>query len=207
MTNKVLELDFSAVDSLRRSLDSLSKERLGDVARAVVNEVADNVYDLARGRMNAGINLDDDYMRREMAVEHAASGGNSATITAFAKSRRLVHYDARWVLANKVSPRTRLKNGLMKLPSGQKQRGVSVVVKRGGGSEIGSAFLLPLAGGGGDNGYGVFMRQSGRLRQLYGPATYQLFRHQIQTIDDDVTEQLEVTLDEHLDQKIREALG
>jgi hypothetical protein len=71
------------------------------------------------------------------------------------------------------------------------------------------AFAQPLRAGNvdGGNGLGVFVRSRyGELRHTYGPQVYQMFRTQIDNIDDHVLDDLDTTMLEEAETAIRLAL-
>lgn len=210
MSMPKISLDLSEIPQLVGRLSSLDAQKLARANVRAVNAATDEVYDLSRKRMNAGINLDDDYLRRKMQVTPAQGDTASATITASGARNNLTllsRYDAKIIYAPRKARRARPTTGGLSLPSGMRQNGVSVQVSKGGGKTMEGAFMLPLRAGGlaGANGYGVFLRDSrGKKHHLYGPSVYQLFRHQVATLDAEVLGILEKNMSAVLDQIVTE---
>lgn len=73
------------------------------------------------------------------------------------------------------------------IPVGSKSAGVAVDVNRKGEKVIRGGFILPLRN---DNGFGVFRWENGKLRHLYGPSVYQVFRHYIQDNEEAIADEL-----------------
>lgn len=209
-----LKIDATQVDKLGARLAKVSGEEIGRASVNTLNEVVDRTYDLARDKMIAGINLDDQYLRRRMTVEHATSGRPTASITASGSSTTVLgRYDAKPVIvANKKKSNAGLSGPRRgPVPFGQKQAGVTVEVTRGNVSDgfVPRGFLLPLKRGteAGGNGMGVFARtRDGKLRHRYGPSVYQLFAYQVERIVNDVTDDLEDTLVQQVELAMQKAI-
>lgn len=172
----------------------LNAKSLSSAATAVVNEVADSTYDLARERITSGINLDDAYMRRRMVVEHAKVGSTSASITARGDRgamTRLYTYDGQMVIVPRVTDTPSRSRGLLPIPSGMKQQGARVTVIRGNTKTLQSGFVLPLMQGKtlGEK-YGIFRRNGNTITHLLGPSVYQLFAYQLPTVGKAATDDL-----------------
>lgn len=171
------------VSQVRERAEALARaENLTDDVAIVrvLNNVVDDVYETARGRMNAGINLTDAYLQSKMAVIHATPGrGLRAEIIARG-GRSDQSPLSRYMVGYETAPAPRAKGSTTKgIPAGQKQAGVKVEVSRGKVKTLKNAFTMPLRAGGtaGGNGIGVFTRSRyGVVRHRYGPAVYQLFR-------------------------------
>lgn len=211
--NFALKLDTTQLEKLGDRLARATGEEIGQATVTSLNEVVDRTYDLARDRMIAGINLDDQYLRRRMTVKHATPGRPVAEITASGARNALTvlgRFDPRPVLVPTKRERTGA-SGPRKLPIpfGMKQNGVLVEVRRNDLGDVEKGFLLPLRRGNeaGGNGLGVFTRsRDGKLRNRYGPSVYQLFAHQVQGIVDDVTDDLEDTLAAQVDLALQKAI-
>lgn len=208
-----LKFDIRQAEALAQRLTRASGEEIGEASVAALNEVVDRTFDLARDRMTEGINLDDPYVRRRMSVKHATPGRPEASITARGgrnDTTVLGRFDAKPVIV----PNARAGgkgNRALGIPSGQKQAGVTVEVVRGQRNDgfVPRGFLLPLRRGteDGGNGVGVFARgKDGKLRHRYGPSVYQLFAFQTERILNDVTDDLENTLVEKVDEAMEKAL-
>lgn len=178
-----VEVDISQIEALAGRLNDVGVEGLGETVIRVVNNVIDEVYDTSRQRMNAGINLDDEYLRQRMTVAHATSHANAqATITVDGspgRMTRLARYDP-------IQTMVPSKKG------GTKRGGVSVEVTRGARKDMQWGFFKKLNSG---NGLGLFTRdKDGRVRHRYGPSVYQLFNHYLSISQDEIRVNLETQL-------------
>lgn len=173
-----VEISTSAVEKLAGQVKRISEpEVLQKAAVNAVNKVTDRTYDLARRGMNEGINLDDDYIRRRLRVQHADTIPR-ATITADGNNVVLGRYNPKMVMRpvrNVARAKGDAKRGIA---PGLRAGGVTVEVTRGAPKLIQTGFLLPLKRGteAGGNGIGVFTRErDGSIKHRYGPSVYQLF--------------------------------
>lgn len=214
-TKTALRIDMAQVEALTGKIGKLEPAELGSNLVSAINEVADRAYDFARKRMTDSVNLTDDYVRRKMVVQAATAQRPEARITASGAREDMTvlgRYDAKMILApRKTTNRARPTTGGLRIPSGMRQNGVEVKVRKtGGDSEIEYGFLQPLRAGktDGGNGLGVFARsKSGVKRHRYGPAVYQLFRTQMPNITDDVGEDLQRTVGDAAEANLREILS
>lgn len=176
---------LAKVDSLTQ--DSEMVQRL--------NELVDDVYETARGRMNAGINLTDAYLRARMNVIHATpQRGLSAEIVARGARSDQTPL-GRYMSGQATVDAPRAKGDASRgISAGRKQAGVQVQVRRGAEKTITNGFTLPLRAGKelGGNGIGIFTRSRfGIVQHRYGPAVYQLFRVAAGELEDSVGDKLE----------------
>ena len=214
-TKTALRIDMAQVEALTGKIGKLEPAELGSNLVSAINEVADRAYDFTRKRMTDSVNLTDDYVRRKMVVQAATAQRPEARITASGAREDMTvlgRYDAKMILApRKTTNRARPTTGGLRIPSGMRQNGVEVKVRKtGGDSEIEYGFLQPLRAGktDGGNGLGVFARsKSGVKRHRYGPAVYQLFRTQMPNITDDVGEDLQRTVGDAAEANLREILS
>lgn len=202
------------VDQIRQMADNLGRlnaEGFSDVAVTVLNETIDRAYEMARERITVGINLTDDYLRRRMTVDHATAGKPEAAITASgsrALMTRLATYDAQMVIVPRKTNRASRSKGLLKIPAGGKQGGVNVTVVKGAAKTLQSGFLLNLrAGAAAGEKVGVFRREGGKLKHLYGPSVYQLFAYQAPRISAEVADDLQDTFLRRVDEQVERILG
>lgn len=193
--------DFGALVGLDNTLAALSAEQIGQVNVEAVNEVTTRSYDTARGRMIAGINLPDSYLRERMSITPASNIKRpEAVIRAAYRHTLLSRYGARQV--------TQIGSGRGRgdpsrgIAPGSRGAGVSVEVTRGSRKTIQSAFLMRLKNG---NGMGLFVRDPGakKPRVLYGPSVWQLFRKQIENMAPEILDDLERTATAGLTRLIR----
>lgn len=214
-TKTALRIDMAQVEALTGKIGKLEPAELGSNLVSAINEVADRAYDFTRKRMTDSVNLTDDYVRRKMVVQAATAQRPEARITASGAREDMTvlgRYDAKMILApRETTNRARPTTGGLRIPSGMRQNGVEVKVRKtGGDSEIEYGFLQPLRAGktDGGNGLGVFARsKSGVKRHRYGPAVYQLFRTQMPNITDDVGEDLQRTVGDAAEANLREILS
>lgn len=214
-TKTALRINMAQVEALTGKIGKLEPAELGSNLVSAINDVADRAYDFARKRMTDSVNLTDDYVRRKMVVQAATAQRPEARITASGAREDMTvlgRYDAKMILApRKTTNRARPTTGGLRIPSGMRQNGVEVKVRKtGGDSEIEYGFLQPLRAGKSDggNGLGVFARsKSGVKRHRYGPAVYQLFRTQMPNITDDVGEDLQRTVGDAAEANLREILS
>ena len=214
-TKTALRINMAQVEALTGKIGKLEPAELGSNLVSAINDVADRAYDFARKRMTDSVNLTDDYVRRKMVVQAATAQRPEARITASGAREDMTvlgRYDAKMILApRKTTNRARPTTGGLRIPSGMRQNGVEVKVRKtGGDSEIEYGFLQPLRAGktDGGNGLGVFARsKSGVKRHRYGPAVYQLFRTQMPNITGDVGEDLQRTVGDAAEANLREILS
>lgn len=173
---------FARLDA---GLASVSKERIEQAEAGVVNKVTERAYDIGRRTMIAGINLPDSYLRERMAIVPASPGNLTSIIRASYRHTLLARYTPQVVA------------------KGSGKGGVSVEVTRGGRKTLPGAFLMRLKNG---NGLGVFIRTNGKLKILYGPSVYQLFRASIEKIVPSIQTDLEQSSVIAVSQILREAL-
>lgn len=195
---KVFTIGVDPVSVLANDLGGLDPRALDRAAAQALTETAERTYDIARERISAGVNLDDAYLRRRMEVEPASASGLTATIVAkgdYTKLTRLASYNAQMVIVPRTSAGKSRNTGRLSIPQGRKQAGVNVAVVRGAEKEVRGGFMLKLREGSqqGEK-YGVFIREGGKKKHLYGPSVYQLFRWQAPRLANDTADDLEQTL-------------
>ena len=195
-----INIGIDEILSMADGVAQLDDKALGTAIRTALNETIDRTYQLASDRITTGINLSDDYLRRRMETEHATGNKTEASITATGDRSfmtRLATYDATMVIVPRKTTRASRAKGLLPVPigAGSKQGGVRVEVTRGAPKTGASMFMLPLMQGTqlGEK-FGVFVREKGKLKHLFGPSVYQLFAYQAPRIASEVTEDLQQTL-------------
>lgn len=208
--SRAVSINVSEISELADAVGKLDPASFNRSASEAINAVLDRTYDLARGNIAAGINLSDDYLRRRMEVAHATESKPEGSITATGDRglmTRLARYDAAMRLVpRKTTSRSRSK-GLLPIPSGSKQAGVDVTVRRGSAKTLSTGFMLTLRSGAvSGEKFGVFVRENKRLKHLYGPSVYQLFGHQIKTVADDVADDLRDTLLDSVERNVENLL-
>lgn len=195
-----IKLNFAEALRLADQVGSVSSRDLGRIATDVTNEVAQETYELAQSRMLRNINLTQAYVDSKMRLDLASGARPTATITAFgssagrqANNTPLGRYDVRVVQKPAKTPRAAGPRRIPGLQAGNRQAGVIVQVQKGVASAgfVPQGFLMPLRRGNvsGGNGMGVFSRKKGeRAQHFYGPSPYQLFAHQANLIQGEVSD-------------------
>jgi hypothetical protein len=207
-----VEIDVSRVERLAGRLQDLGGEDFGRMAVRVVNEVADETYDLARPRMIERINLTDQYVRDRMSVRHAtnpdaprasvvASGSRAALTTLARYDGRQAVKQVNWSNASiagmgKTFGRwpgwtRRIGDERRGIAPDSKGDGSTVQVTRGSTKGLSKTFFMPLRN---SDAMGIFMR-TGKgdkdYKHLYGPSVYQLFAYTAGQILEQVGDNLE----------------
>jgi hypothetical protein len=209
-----VKIDVTALERVAGRLDNISGAALGDATRRAVNVTADSVYELARPRMIADINLTDEYVKSRMVVNHAKPGGKAeAVITgrgskssmtqlvnygAMQQIQRVNHTNASILASGKKFGKwpgwtKRTGDAMRGIAADNKQSGVSVAVKRGSNKLLEHGFLIQLSNGA---GIGLATRSAGakgrkNYKVRYGPSVYQLFRHVASGLLDEARDELE----------------
>lgn len=165
-----IQVDVSQLAGLQERLTALSGNTLASAAADAVNVVTSEFDRKQRAGQLADIALDPEYIARKTRVTKATPGNPVATITTSGDLTIMSRYPhALMPAAGRVD-----KAGHR---IGQRAAGVQVTIKRSAPVEEPQWFFMNLRNG---NGLGVFVRTSaGRLKHMYGPSPYSLFRHQI----------------------------
>ena len=186
MTKNQFSVTVSADEVLAQAkrLDGINGATINALLTRVVTQAAGQFDVQARRAMNAGIALDDGYISSRMDL-HDEAGIPRVTITTAGPGQSgqrgltiLGHYSpAVTYVAGKGPTKGDPKRGV---PAGQRAAGVQVSVRRGQPKVIPGAFTMTLLRGtkAGDK-TGVFIREGGKVKHLYGVSPYSLFRFQI----------------------------
>lgn len=211
----VFKVDITQVQGFVERLDALTPERLGLVITTTLNQVVDRAYVLGRERMILGVNLTDDYLRRRMRVKYATANNQTAEITTSYGGIGVSQFKPEQTQRTALSPLRKLKGDPGRgIARGEKQGGVSVEVTRGSRKQIRlpGVFTAPGIKDTEGNPF-VFQRVGGRtssgkskIRRLFGPSPYQLFKRQIPTLEEPVTDDMKETLLSELDTWIRKEI-
>lgn len=202
-------IDTDDLLALSRKLGRVDDAFLDKSMVTQLNEIVDDVYETARGRMNAGINLTDAYLQSKMNVIHATpERGLRAEIIARGGSGDQTPL-GRYMTGQVTAPAPRAKGDASRgIAAGRKQAGVAVEVSRGRPKTLAGGFTMPLRAGrvSGGNGIGIFTRSKyGLVQHRYGPAVYQLFRvaaDEVETMAGDRLEQLGVVAERALEKAL-----
>ncbi len=215
MATTVFKVDVSQLEDFAGRLENLSAEKLHLATIGTLNQVVDRAYVLGRERMLLGINLSDDFLQRRMEVRYATRTQRYAQITTHYGGIGVSHFRPQQTVRPAVSPVRKLKGDPPRgIALGDKQGGVSVEVTRGARKRIRlpGVFTAPNIKDTEGNPF-VFQRMGGRtrtgrdrLRRLFGPSPYQLFKHQIPLLEEPVMEDMRETLLADLDEWIRKEI-
>lgn len=191
-----IRINVAEIEAAAAALGKVDGAALQAAATRAVNETTRKFGTKSKKLMNFGINLTDAYVSGRMAlVEAPVSSNPQASITARGDLTILGHYAPVILVAPVASGRKVRGDPKRGIPAGFKARGVSVEVTRGARKEIEGAFTLTLKRGI-EAGFqdGVFIREGGRLKHLYGVAPYSLFRATVdaqqQILADDLADEL-----------------
>lgn len=205
-----------ALRNLSDRLGQLDDAAFTRVAVATVNEVGQRAYDLARGRMNAGLSLTDAYLERKMQFRPAdAEQRPRAVVIAFGTLTTLGHYNPRIITQAVKKPAASRGNPALGIPAGQKLAAVTVAVRRDSRKVVreksSDVFLAPSIRDREGNPL-IFQRLPGKtstgkskLKALLGPSVYQLFRYQLD--QNGLVSEVENDLAETLGQRAEAAIG
>lgn len=206
MSSFKIEVDVLRVEALGGNLAQIDGAMLAGIATDAVNEVSDRAFALAKNRMREGLNLSEDYIGRRVSLRKAQrSARPRAVITAAGNLTTLGHYAAQIVTKAVKRPKRAKGNPALGIPAGEKQGGVSVEVTKGSRKIVREAHsdVFQIAKFKDTEGNPlIFQRLKGstnargkeKLRVLYGPSVYQLFKYQVPLIIDDVEYDLEETV-------------
>lgn len=221
-----IEIDPSQIKGLADKLAGLTPEQLGALTVAALNEATDNVYELARQRIRASVNLSDEYIKRKMTVTHASANKLTATITASGARpdiTSLSHYGAmqetnpvNWsnqriqAAGHKFGKwpgwTERTGSAPLGIAVNQKAAGKSVEVKPGARKSMTPMFSIPGKTDK-DGNLLIWKRNAAnKLQVLAGPSVYQLFRAAAIVIEPEAEKQLMTNLSEMADKALRNAL-
>lgn len=209
-----IDVDVNKVLSLGQNLDEIDGQMLAEIGTQAVNEVADRAFALAKRRMLQGLNLNEAYVNRRITVRKAqVSARPRAVVTSAGDVTTLGHYGATVVTRSVKHPKRSKGNKPLGIPPGEKQGGVQVEVTRGNRKIVREGFddVFRVAKFRDSDGNPlIFQRIKGsknasgkeKLKVLYGPSVYQLFKYQIPLIRNEVEDDLEETIGQLAEQAI-----
>lgn len=178
-------VSVSEVEGLARRIERLPGDVLGRAAVDAVNAVVTRFDELQRKGQVADIALSPAYVKSKTDLQLAANPANPrALLTTRGDLTILGRYNP-----TVLRDPERLDRAGRRM--GNRQAGVRVAIKPSAPVEETQWFTMRLKNG---NGTGVFVRTSaGRVKHIYGPSPYSLFRHQINTRSEDLREDLQRT--------------
>jgi hypothetical protein len=152
-----------------------------------VNDVTQRFELTAARAMNAGLMLEDSYVRSKMTRKPAFAAGRGA-IRSEIETRGDLTIIGHYPHQQLRQAGTAVRSGTSR---GRRPSGARVEIKRGAAVTEPQWFVMKLRGSGKD---GLFVRTSeGRTKHLYGPSPYSLFRFQIGRLQDDLQDDLQAT--------------
>lgn len=193
-----LEVDVSELVGIAEGLGSLGAQGLAGIAAAAVNEVTLRFDEKQRAAQIADINLPRSYVDRKTQTVLATPSEARATITTAGDLTVMDRYPIQT-----LRDPSRLDRRGHRL--GQRQAGVRVAIKPSAPVAEPQWFTMRLKNG---NGTGVFVRTSaGKVKHLYGPSPYSLFRHQVNLGEPALLDDLEATGAQALADAIEKAIA
>ena len=201
-------------------LAMLDNTTLAEMRLDAVNVVSLTVRKKSIDQTHAELNLSRDYIEARIARAEAKGATARALVTSKVRGATLQRFGAQQEVAPVNWSNSRIEalghefgkwpgwtyrkgDASRGIDEDDKAAGVSVDVNRKGAKTITSAFTMPLKNG---NGTGVFRREGGEVKHLYGPSVYQVFRRYITTNEQAIADTLRDEFVGRLDTKIQEIL-
>ena len=201
-------------------LAMLDNTTLAEMRLDAVNVVSLTVRKKSIDQTHAELNLSRDYIEARIARAEAKGATARALVTSKVSGATLQRFGAQQEVAPVNWSNSRIEalghefgkwpgwtyrkgDASRGIDEDDKAAGVSVDVNRKGAKTITSAFTMPLKNG---NGTGVFRREGGEVKHLYGPSVYQVFRRYITTNEQAIADTLRDEFVGRLDTKIQEIL-
>lgn len=199
VTFNAAELDVLAAD-----LESVSAQRIGVRASEVVNRVITRFNDTQQAAQIADINLEPAYVRSKTDLRLAAPSANPrAEIVTHGPGRNGL------TILGRYNPLVQVRKQPKRAGSQGAPDGVAVQLRRSGATYQPKWFTMRLRRGvqaGAETGVFLRERGSGKLKHIYGPSPYSLFRYQRDTRADELTDDLARDAQQSLAQLLQEAL-
>ena len=198
----------------------LDSTTLAEMRLDAVNVVSLTVREKSIDQTHAELNLSRDYIETRIARAEAKGTTARARITSEVRGATLQRFGAQQEVAPVNWSNSRIEalghkfgkwpgwtyrkgDASRGIAEDKKAAGFTVDVNRKGAKTITSAFTLPLKN---SNGTGVFRREGGEVKHLYGPSVYQVFRRYITTNEQAIADTLRDEFVGRLDTKIQEIL-
>ena len=228
-----IKVDVGNLPLMGAMLEKITPEELGRRMVQTINTVTTETYDLARKTMLSGIGLTDDYVQRKMEVKLATEQLPQAVIRADGNKKNALTNLSEYGAMTAAKPvnwsneriasmgvkfskwpgwtrRTGYKG--IGIEVNQKAAGTSVEVRRGARKQLTSkvGFQVGKLKDGSGNPL-VFERASigshSKIKAMYGPSVYQLFRVASGQIEEQVSDNLYDAVLASADQAIKELLA
>ena len=215
-----ISFDISELVEQADRIVMLDDATLAEMRLDAVNVVSLTVREKSIDQTHAELNLTRDYIEARIARAEAKGTTARARITSEVRGATLQRFGAQQDIAPVNWSNSRIEalghkfgkwpgwtrrtgDASRGIDEDDKAAGISVDVNRKGAKTITSAFTMPLKNG---NGEGVFRREGGKLKHLYGPSVYQVFRRYISTNEQAIADTLRDEFIGRLDTKIQEIL-
>lgn len=195
-----ITFDATAPDALAADLESVSAQRIAVRAAEIVNRVVVQFNDVQQAAQIADINLEPAYVRNKTDLRVATPGANP-------RAEIVTRGDL--TIMGRYSPLVQVRKTPKRAGTQGAPDGVAVQLRKSTATYQPTWFTMRLRRGaqpGAD--VGVFVRDQGtkKLKHLYGPSPYSLFRHQINTRSDELSDDLAREARDGLGQLLQEAL-
>lgn len=218
----MIDISFDTSELVEQAdrIAMLDNTTLAEMRLDAVNVVSLTVREKSIDQTHAELNLSRDYIEARIARAEAKGATARARITSEVRGATLQRFGAQQEVAPVNWSNSRIEalghkfgkwpgwtyrkgDASRGIAEDKKAAGVSVDVNRKGAKTITSAFTMPLKN---SNGTGVFRREGGKVKHLYGPSVYQVFRRYITTNEQAIADTLRDEFVGRLDTKIQEIL-
>ena len=218
----MIDISFDTIELVEQvdRIAMLDNTTLAEMRLDAVNVVSLTVRKKSIDQTHAELNLSRDYIEARIARAEAKGATARARITSEVRGATLQRFGAQQEVAPVNWSNSRIEalghefgkwpgwtyrkgDASRGIAEDKKAAGVSVDVNRKGAKTITSAFTMPLKN---SNGTGVFRREGGEVKHLYGPSVYQVFRRYITTNEQAIADTLRDEFVGRLDTKIQEIL-
>ena len=218
----MIDISFDTSELVEQAdrIAMLDSTTLAEMRLDAVNVVSLTVREKSIDQTHTELNLSRDYIEARIARAEAKGPTARARITSEVRGATLQRFGAQQEVAPVNWSNSRIEalghkfgkwpgwtyrkgDASRGIDEDDKAAGVSVDVNRKGAKTITSAFTMPLKN---SNGTGVFRREGGEVKHLYGPSVYQVFRRYITTNEQAIADTLRDEFVGRLDTKIQEIL-
>ena len=218
----MIDISFDTSELVEQAdrIAMLDNTTLAEMRLDAVNVVSLTVREKSIDQTHAELNLSRDYIEARIARAEAKGATARALVTSKVRGATLQRFGAQQEVAPVNWSNSRIEalghkfgkwpgwtyrkgDASRGIAEDKKAAGVSVDVNRKGAKTITSAFTMPLKNG---NGTGTFRREGGKVKHLYGPSVYQVFRRYITTNEQAIADTLRDEFVGRLDTKIQEIL-
>ena len=218
----MIDISFDTSELVEQAdrIAMLDYTTLAEMRLDAVNVVSLTVREKSIDQTHAELNLSRDYIEARIARAEAKGATARARVTSEVSGATLQRFGAQQEVAPVNWSNSRIKalghefgkwpgwtyrkgDASRGIAEDKKAAGFTVDVNRKGAKTITSAFTMPLKN---SNGTGVFRREGGEVKHLYGPSVYQVFRRYITTNEQAIADTLRDEFVGRLDTKIQEIL-